>query len=66
MSVVFEDSSSSASGDEAPHVGLRWDGWETTARTSADTLDNIQLDILEKTGQALNLFLMTLGRETMY
>lgn len=66
MRVVFEDTSAFESGDEAPHVGLRWEGWDATARTSEDTLDKIQLEVLEKAGQAVSLFLMTLGRETMY
>ncbi len=66
MSVVFKDTSGFDGGDEAPHVGIHWDGWENTSMTSADTLDTIQSDILEEVGQVVSLFLMTLGRDTTY
>lgn len=66
ISIVFEDKSPYAGGQEAPRVGLRWEGWEATSRQPADTLESVSADNLEQAGRALSLALMILGRETQY
>jgi hypothetical protein len=66
MSIIFVDKSFQAGGQEAPSVGLGWQGWEATSRLPADTPETISADKLERAGRALALALMTLGRETQY
>ncbi len=66
ISIVFEDKDMQEGGQEAPNVGLRWEGWEATSRLPTDTLDTIAEDKLESSGRALTLALMILGRETEY
>ncbi len=66
LSIVFEERSAYAGGEEAPTIGLAWEGWEITANTSADTPDAVSQDHLELSGEALNLAMMILGRETDY
>ncbi len=66
LSIVFEDRSLQEGAQEAPSIGLNWDGWEATARTSSDTIEAISVDNLEEAGRALSLALMILGRETQY
>ncbi len=65
ISIVFEESSDAGS-QEAPHVGLSWDGWEATSRLPADTLQSVSEDRLERAGRVLSLALMILGRELYY
>lgn len=66
INIVFEERDRRAGGQEAPNVGLRWEGWEATSRRSADTLESMPADKLEQAGRALSLALMILGRETRY
>ncbi len=66
ISIVFEEKGFMESGQEAPNVGLSWDGWEETSRTPSDTLEGISADKLERAGHALTMALMILGRETQY
>jgi len=66
ISIVFEDKGFLEAGQEAPNVGLSWDGWEETSRLPMDTLETISADKLESAGRALTLALMILGRETQY
>ena len=66
ISIVFEERDFREGGQEAPHIGLGWQGWEETSRQSADTLEAISEDKLERAGRALSLALMILGRETQY
>ncbi len=66
ISIVFEERSAYAGGEEAPTIGLAWEGWQVTANSSADTLDTVSQDHLELSGEALNLAMMILGRETDY
>lgn len=66
ISIVFEESSSFAGGEEAPTIGLVWEGWESTAGMQEDAIDSISLDSLEASGRAISLALMILGRETDY
>ncbi len=66
ISIVFEEKSRYASGQEAPQVGLRWDGWETTAYQPEDTLAHLSQDRLEQAGRVVSLALMTMGRELHY
>lgn len=63
---VFAERSARESGQEAPQIMLHWEGWEKTALTPADTPDKISVDTLQKSGRALALSLMILGRETEY
>jgi hypothetical protein len=66
ISIVFEEASRYDSGQEAPKVGLHWDGWEATSRRPGDTLDAISNEKLEDAGRVVSLALMTLGRELEY
>jgi hypothetical protein len=66
MSIVFSDQSLQAGGQEAPQVGIHWEGWEETAATAADTMAIISADKLEQAGEAVTLALMIMGRETGY
>ncbi|MBU0511903.1 MAG: ABC transporter permease subunit, partial [Chloroflexi bacterium] len=66
MSIVFDDRSLWEGSQEAPSIGISWDGWEATARTSSDIIEAISVDNLEEAGRALSLALMILGRETQY
>lgn len=66
ISIVFEDRSIRAGGDEAPGIGLVWDGWESVTHSSNDTVGSVSSDNLESAGRALSLALMILGREINY
>lgn len=66
MSVVFGIRSAYPGGDEAPGIGLTWDGWEEVANTPNDVYDQVNIDNLDAAGKVLNLGLMILGRETQY
>ena len=66
LSIVFKESSAYTGGEEAPTVGLVWEGWEETANTPGDVISSISLKNLEDSGRALSLALMILGRETDY
>jgi hypothetical protein len=66
ISIVFEDRATNASGDEAPGIGLVWEGWESVTRSSNDTIGSVSSDNLDKVGRALSLALMILGREIDY
>ena len=62
----FEEGNIGQGGQEAPHVGLSWDGGEVTSRRPEDTLESVSKDDLEQAGRALSLALMVLGRELQY
>jgi len=66
MSVVFETGSARDSGEEAPHIGVTWDGWESTSRMQSDTIDTITAEKLEQSGRVVSLALMIIGREIDY
>ena len=66
VSIVFEERDQRAGGQEAPQVGLRWEGGEVISRRPADTLESVSEDKLEQAGRALSLALMILGREIQY
>jgi hypothetical protein len=66
VSVIYGTGSRRESGEEAPRIGLSWEGWEETSRTTADTLESISAEKLEKAGRVLSLGMMILGRETQY
>ncbi len=66
ISLIYEEVSSSQSGQEAPTVRLFWEGWEASSRRSIDTLESISPEKLEQAGETLALSLMILGRETQY
>jgi hypothetical protein len=66
ISVVFEERSANQGGQEAPQVGIRWEGWEEIGQMPSDTVEAVSAEKLEQAGEALSLALMTLGRETQY
>jgi hypothetical protein len=66
ISIVFEEKETGEKGQDVSNVGLSWEGWKATSRTSADTLASISSDKLEQAGRALTLSLMILGRERQY
>jgi peptide/nickel transport system permease protein len=66
ISIVFEEKELGEKGQDVSNVGLRWEGWEATSSTSADTLASISPDKLEQAGRALTLSLMIMGRERQY
>lgn len=66
LRVVFEESSVYSGGEEAPSVGLVWEGWESVANTAQDQVNLISVENLEDSGRAISLTLMILGRETDY
>lgn len=67
IGLVYADTNAGqANANAAPVVGLSWQGWETTSRTSEDSPESISAEILEKAGRALSLALMTLGEEEDY
>ena len=63
ISVVFADGTAGGN-DEAPRIGLLWEGWELTTGTLLDTYENISAAHLDESGDTLSLALMMLGRET--
>jgi len=65
ISIVFEEGSDAGS-QEAPRVGLSWEGWEATSRLPTDTPESVSADRLERAGRVLSLALMILGRELHY
>ncbi len=66
ISIVYDDAAGAGQAHDAPQVGVHWQGWEETARTAADTLDTISAEKLERSGRAITLALMTMGRELRY
>jgi hypothetical protein len=66
ISIVFEERSRQARGQEAPKVGIHWDGWEATSCQPQDTVANLSEEKLERAGRVVSLALMTLGRERQY
>lgn len=66
ISIVFEEKSRQARGQEAPKVGLSWDGWKATSCRPDDTVASLSADNLEEAGRVVTLALMTLGREFQY
>jgi peptide/nickel transport system permease protein len=66
ISIVFEERSRQARGQEAPKVGIHWSGWEATSCQPEDTVANLSEEKLERAGRVVSLALMTLGRERQY
>lgn len=66
ISIVFEERAMVAGGEEAPTIGLAWDGWEDVSHSSLDTLQALSPQSMQEAGRALSLALMILGRETGY
>jgi hypothetical protein len=66
ISIVFEERSRQERGEEAPKVGLHWDGWTETSYRPEDTVSTLSPERLEEAGQVATLALMTLGRELHY
>jgi hypothetical protein len=66
ISIVFDRSQTRRGGQDAPQVGIRWQGWEATARTAVDVVAELEEAKLQATGEAVSLALMVLGRETGY
>lgn len=66
LSTIFSEGSAFDSGQEAPQIRVSWNGWDATARTVEDTVEGISAEKLDKSGRAITLALMLLGRETDY
>lgn len=68
ISLIYDDvnPTQDSSGKEAPVVRLFWEGWEENSRSFTDTVEKISEEKLEKTGRALAMALMALGREINY
>jgi ABC-type dipeptide/oligopeptide/nickel transport system permease component len=67
LSIVFEDRErQGGGGQEAPYVGLSWEGAEATSRTATDTYAQLSAERLEEAGRTLALALMVMGREIQY
>ncbi len=66
LSVIFEEGDTFSAADEAPYVGLYWDGWWETGGTVNDNLDTIQVENLKQAGETLSLAVMVLGFEIDY
>jgi peptide/nickel transport system permease protein len=66
ISIVFDRSQTRRGGQDAPQVGIRWEGWDHAARTAADTVDALDDAKLDAAGKAVTLALMVLGREEGY
>ena len=67
IGVIYDEGGSfTASGQEAPTVFIRREGWETSARTAADTISAISDENLSAAGRTLAMTLMILGREINY
>lgn len=63
ISVVFEDGNTASIGEDAPRIGLLWEGWDTTSGTILDNFENVSAAHLDQSGEALSLSVMILGRE---
>jgi hypothetical protein len=67
IGVIYDESRTlDEPAEEAPTAYLTWEGWQTTSRLPADTIENISNESLERAGKTLALSLMVLGRETQY
>ena len=66
IGIVFEEKSRYESGQEAPKVGLRWEGWEAMSYRPVDTLSEVSAEKLDRAGRVASLALMTLARERQY
>ena len=66
ITIIYDEGAGNNTGQDAPQVGLHWQGWEATSRTPADTLEAVSADKLEQAGQVLSLALMTMGHELSY
>jgi len=64
--LVFGERSSRQSGQDAPLIGLSWQGGADNAATAADGPETVSADKLEQAGQTLSLALMVMGRELEY
>jgi peptide/nickel transport system permease protein len=66
ISIVFGSGSRRESGQEAPRVTIRWEGWEAYSQTLRDTPSAISEEHLEQGGEVVASSLMVLGREVQY
>ena len=66
ISIVFEDKAGINGGEEAPRIGLLWEGWDLTAGTTLDTYEEVSAAHLDESGESISLALMMLGRETQH
>ena len=64
ISVVFQDGNTASIGEDAPRIGLLWEGWDSASGTIFDTFENVSAAHLDQSGDALSLSVMILGRET--
>ena len=66
IGIIFQDKSFWEGGQEAPDVGMTWEGWGETSGLVSDTSANLSSDKIEQAGRTLALALMILGRERDY
>lgn len=66
LSVIFEEDSHVQPADEAPYVGLFWEGWQETGGTDEDYLETISVDHLQQAGETISLASMVIGQEINY
>ena len=66
ISVIFDEGDTFSAAEEAPYVGIYWDGWWETGGTAVDDLDTINIDYLQQAGETLSLAAMVIGFEIDY
>ena len=66
LSVIFDEGDPSSAADEAPYVGIHWDGWWETGGTATDNLETISIDNLQQAGETISLAAMVIGYEIDY
>lgn len=66
ISTIYHTGSARDSAEEAPSIGITWEGWEHTSWTDDDTLERLSASKLEDAGRTVALALMTIGREEQY
>jgi len=66
LSVLFDEGDTHSAADEAPYVGIYWDGWWETGGTATDNMGAISIDNLQQAGEAISLAAMVIGYEIEY
>ncbi|MFA9404296.1 MAG: ABC transporter permease subunit [Anaerolineales bacterium] len=66
ISTIYHTGSARDSAEEAPSIGITWEGWEYYSWTNDDTLERLSASKLEDAGRTIALALMTIGREVQY
>jgi hypothetical protein len=66
ISIVFKERDWRVGGQEAPNIGISWDGYEVFSHRPDDAVDIVSAENLEEAGRVTSLALMVLGREVNY